>query len=397
MPGVKNQRNPPLACGRLCAIGDAEFWQDVQFIHESVRDFLLKDGGLYDLWPELGADPAGVSHDRLRECCQNYINTDTMPSKPWTLGLDSDYAPLPLLGYASYHILNHAARSALSISHKQFFETFRFGFWYQIVSHIDEYCPEGHQELWPDTERPSLLYALAAYNCSDLIRTLCRDGPVFGRKEGRHHYPLLAALVNGHCQAAQALLDLQKSSTLRWPVWELVDCKNAEHHEHPMLWALQNGQKVVASLLLNAKDLIFTTLCRDGRDMLSWAAEAGSEEVIAWIVRVGKLADMIDRPDEADKRPLAYATAYKRIEMISVLRAYGADMNATNLKGRTVMHYGRDTTTMKALLLNGANIEFQDEDGFTPLVFSALSDDGYACMQALLGTVPVLMLSASKA
>ncbi|WJG35884.1 uncharacterized protein FOBCDRAFT_93791, partial [Fusarium oxysporum Fo47] len=28
----------------------------VQFIHESVRDFLIRDKGLYQLWPELGAD-----------------------------------------------------------------------------------------------------------------------------------------------------------------------------------------------------------------------------------------------------------------------------------------------------------------------------------------------------
>jgi hypothetical protein len=28
----------------------------VQFIHESVRDFLIRDKGLYQLWPELGTD-----------------------------------------------------------------------------------------------------------------------------------------------------------------------------------------------------------------------------------------------------------------------------------------------------------------------------------------------------
>lgn len=35
----------------------------VQFIHESVRDFLIKDGGLCELWPHLNDALANSSHD----------------------------------------------------------------------------------------------------------------------------------------------------------------------------------------------------------------------------------------------------------------------------------------------------------------------------------------------
>ncbi|KAK5099543.1 hypothetical protein LTR70_002444 [Exophiala xenobiotica] len=48
----------------------------VQFIHESVRDFLLKDNGLYELWPELGEDLHSSAHDQLKRCCQHYLNVD---------------------------------------------------------------------------------------------------------------------------------------------------------------------------------------------------------------------------------------------------------------------------------------------------------------------------------
>jgi hypothetical protein len=48
----------------------------VQFIHESVRDFLVKDNGLCELWPELGKDLYSLSHDQLKRCCQNYLNVD---------------------------------------------------------------------------------------------------------------------------------------------------------------------------------------------------------------------------------------------------------------------------------------------------------------------------------
>ena len=38
----------------------------VQFIHESVRDFLLKENGLRDIWSEqLGSNFQGESHEQL--------------------------------------------------------------------------------------------------------------------------------------------------------------------------------------------------------------------------------------------------------------------------------------------------------------------------------------------
>jgi hypothetical protein len=43
----------------------------VQFIHESVRDFLLKEDGLSRIWPELKNNFPGQSHERLKQCCLN--------------------------------------------------------------------------------------------------------------------------------------------------------------------------------------------------------------------------------------------------------------------------------------------------------------------------------------
>lgn len=35
------------------------FIQNVQFIHESIKDFLLKENGLGNIWPELGSNLQG--------------------------------------------------------------------------------------------------------------------------------------------------------------------------------------------------------------------------------------------------------------------------------------------------------------------------------------------------
>ncbi|KAK0712466.1 hypothetical protein B0T26DRAFT_338165 [Lasiosphaeria miniovina] len=46
----------------------------VQFIHESVRDFLVKEKGIQDLWPGLEFDWEGPSHDVLKRCCTTYLH-----------------------------------------------------------------------------------------------------------------------------------------------------------------------------------------------------------------------------------------------------------------------------------------------------------------------------------
>ncbi|ETI19599.1 hypothetical protein G647_09433 [Cladophialophora carrionii CBS 160.54] len=47
--------------------------QTVQFIHESVRDYLLKGNGLAHIRQDLVANLSGSSHERLKLCCQNYL------------------------------------------------------------------------------------------------------------------------------------------------------------------------------------------------------------------------------------------------------------------------------------------------------------------------------------
>ena len=48
----------------------------VQFIHESVKDFLLKENGLGKIWSDLGSNFLEQSHERLKQCCLSYRNLD---------------------------------------------------------------------------------------------------------------------------------------------------------------------------------------------------------------------------------------------------------------------------------------------------------------------------------
>ena len=80
----------------------------VQFIHESVRDFLLQNRRLQTLDPELESNAIGTSHDRLKACCLSYLLIKELP-----LAKDSSHAKelgfsYPFLEYASTYFLYHA-------------------------------------------------------------------------------------------------------------------------------------------------------------------------------------------------------------------------------------------------------------------------------------------------
>jgi len=59
----------------------------VQFIHESVRDYLLKSKGLERLQASLTGNLTGLSHERLKKCCESYmrisVSQDPLLEAPW--------------------------------------------------------------------------------------------------------------------------------------------------------------------------------------------------------------------------------------------------------------------------------------------------------------------------
>lgn len=83
----------------------------VQFIHESVNDFLIRNKRLRILDPDLGSDIISRSHERLRSCCMWYMTTQVSQSatdRAQIIALRNQY---PFLEYASKYILSHAELS----------------------------------------------------------------------------------------------------------------------------------------------------------------------------------------------------------------------------------------------------------------------------------------------
>lgn len=184
----------------------------VQFIHESVRDFLLKDGGLRKLLPT-AKNFEGQGHDTLKRICSlqlslhtaRMIQIDSNLRNPYLAPESPDWPQeYPLLQYAAEHIYFHANwAQKLGLDQTTFLETFSTRDWVQAR----KYSKRGQH---PQTAEPytHLLYFLGEYGCADLIGIHPERRKHLDLKGGEFIYPIVAALYCGHSAAARAFVNL---------------------------------------------------------------------------------------------------------------------------------------------------------------------------------------------
>lgn len=101
--------------------------ETVQFIHESVRDFLIAHGGVKEVWPEHALNFEPFSHNQLKECCYNYLKVNTLEDtfgKRMQISRQKPGRGFPFLQYANHYILHHANAAASTIPQDCFLEKF---------------------------------------------------------------------------------------------------------------------------------------------------------------------------------------------------------------------------------------------------------------------------------
>ena len=96
----------------------------VQFIHETVREFLLKDIGLASISQALATNVAGISHEILRIACfrrmlmtdmpkeyEPYVEASHKTNALWAVFRSDMRLKLPFLDYAISYLLDHAEQA----------------------------------------------------------------------------------------------------------------------------------------------------------------------------------------------------------------------------------------------------------------------------------------------
>uniref|UniRef100_T1IU24 Uncharacterized protein n=1 Tax=Strigamia maritima TaxID=126957 RepID=T1IU24_STRMM len=137
----------------------------------------------------------------------------------------------------------------------------------------------------------------------------------------------------------------------------------------------------VRKLLDEGRSVHETT--EEGESLLSLACSAGYFELAQ--VLLAMRANVEDRGIKGDCTPLMEASSCGHVDIVRLLIAHGADVNAQSSSGNTPLMYACAAgyeEVVKVLLEAGSNVEDHNENGHTPLMEAASA--GYVCVASLL-------------
>ncbi|KAM0204555.1 hypothetical protein ACHAPA_002000 [Fusarium lateritium] len=349
----------------------------VQFIHESVRDFLIKDKGLHELWPDLGEDWERQSHDRLKSCCNTYILRH-QAERPRCTSNSRKYTmrKYPLLEYASLFVLNHANAAADAISQLKFLEDFHTPGWIRIFNTVERVSTRRYSQ---DVD---ILYILADRGLSHLIRARLIDHPNINTEGGRFRYPLLAAIAKRDKASIVALLGLPSEIYNGTDITDDLDCKleTIQNNHTPLSWVCEKGNLILAKLL-SRKGVHKDETSGESRRCLVGAMDNGHAEVVRWLIDQGA---PVETKDSLGHTLLDWSIARSDVDMFQKLLDRGVKPELIGPDQSLLLaaaKHGREDT-LQLLLNKGMEIEARDESGCTPLMLAV--ERGHAGMVQLL-------------
>ncbi|KAF5583056.1 ankyrin 3 [Fusarium subglutinans] len=366
----------------------------VQFIHESVRDFLLKDDGLRVILLESSVTPSAESHEQLKKCCleymQYYMEDNGTPESDSKDDLsracivaDSEF---PFLRYAVQNVLYHANEAEDgNIDQTKFLETFQLAKWIQHNNVFQDKFVRRH------TTYASLLYLLAELNYGSLIESHQGSQSCFDIEDERYGAPILAAMATGSRPTVWMLLkretrDEPETSRLhslchKYDVEKKVKNRLGRNFTFSEKWGLiyyilRDDDLIAASFAIASSKANTPSDFRTprGETPFSFAIRHCHDVSSTFRFLVENGADIESR-DKRGRSPLALAAASGNTAAVTFLLGKGAKVAAVDSQGLTalawVLKEGRATGIMiQSLLSHGDTINQADPFGRTPLMLA---------------------------
>ncbi|KAK4206213.1 hypothetical protein QBC37DRAFT_435271, partial [Rhypophila decipiens] len=177
----------------------------VQFIHESVRDFLFSENGRRRLWPSFNhREFAGFGHDTLKLRCLGEIEAhQSQDSQSNTRSAPDLIQMWPFLRYATGNILLHANQA-------QQYGVSQDGFLVQFSGHQQDWVKlyNAFQKFKSRHYRNTvdIIYILAEHGLDSLLQIHPRLSSHLDIRGGRYFLPLAAAALLKHKAAARVLV-----------------------------------------------------------------------------------------------------------------------------------------------------------------------------------------------
>ncbi|KID95301.1 Pfs, NB-ARC and Ankyrin domain protein, partial [Metarhizium majus ARSEF 297] len=378
----------------------------IQFIHESVKDFLLKENGLREIWSDFGENFQGESHERLKQCCLKYMNIDiaahlnigsSLPKASSQEAAElrqSADTSFPLLEYAVQNVLYHAdSAEGGGITQKSFLQTFPQADWIKLDNLFERHEVRRHKNA-------SLLYILAEHNMANLVTRHPSNLACFEVQDERYGAPIFAALATNSGAATRALLKAQvETNPATSPLCSLFEQYCPDGNKRPNLgrdctfsrgrnvlgYLAEYGEEVIIlAFLLAERGACIDIRDRDGRTALLWAAENGHEAVVRLLLERSANTEVTDNNQEQTALLCAAKNGHEAV--VRLLLEKGADIKAKDRRGQTSLSYAAENghkAVVRLLLKKGADIEaIDDYHGQTALSWAA--KNGHEAMAELL-------------
>ena len=348
--------------------------QIVQFIHQSVNDFLLKDGFAW-LDQNFTGNAIGRGHDRLTKSCINYLKLGEVERAASSSSLkeSSLEADLPFLRYSTKSWFLHAQKAESGdvlqsdlIQRFQWPTAHYFLNWIKLFTAIDEYgyrCPE---------EKATLMHLAAASNLESIVVALLDSDTSLEAKDARGSTALHDAARRGHKKIVGVLLDAGADANAR-----------TYAQATPLERAGAGGHAEVVKLLLgNGADVNLKT--GDSGSALQSAAMEGRWVTVKLLLDNG--ANIHAQGGHFGNALQAAAWSGSKA-VVELLLDSGADIHAQGGYFGNALQaaaYRGSEAIVKLLLDRGANIHAQGGELGNALQAAAASRGSEAVVELLL-------------
>jgi ankyrin repeat protein len=389
--------------------------QTIQFIHESVRDFLLLGNGLASLLqPDPAYDITGLSHERLKECCYQYITADIFPfqidlcvtlprakSRKALRLRNKTSTEFPFIEYATENMFNHAnIAEGYNLLQKDFLQSFesasptgqtsrtRWIAFHNILQRhqIRRYTPtaeflyifaeKGFQNLVRDLldgksnvnatgERyGNALQAASTNGYTAIVQLLIDAGAKVNISGGEYGYPIAAAISRNHKRIVELLLDKAADPTVGRNLATRLLIQSVKNGDEAIFRHLFANPKVN----LNAQDV-------SGRTALAWAILKGHDTIASQLLTDSRVYP--NRMIYDDDAALLMAALKDNNTIFSQLLANPRfNLNTRDFSGKTLLLHatlgGMDTIVSQLLANPEVDPNIQDLFGRTALLHAIL-------------------------
>jgi ankyrin repeat protein/nucleoside phosphorylase len=410
--------------------GLAEVTQNatVQFIHETIRDYLFGDGAKYVQNTAKGPF-VGLVHDRLTQCCADYIlATQKIISKD-----PEGPFEFPFIGYALGWGLNHAnASEAGGVSQASFLQDFNVQQWISLDARLKSkscrkfppYKDDSGNYYWYRSKRPrdflghavsdtqirtwldtvetpayleyynsdlSLLYIVTEKELPSLVRTVLGLG-LYTDIDGEFNTsPLRSALKRRRYDIVAALLapppyavdgDAISPDQFELELDRLMYDYNygLSHSERASVTEVicRTGQELSLLTLLQSERCKATAKIR--MSPLAFAAERGYKQLLEFFLTRDKVDP--NSKDISGFTPLSRAAQAGRKHFVKlILQHKDVHIDAQCSNGQTALSHaakeGHDDV-FNLLHESDTNVNLPDKKGLTPLMYAAKA--GHECI-----------------